>query len=477
MERTSQPQAARPARDAAVAAVVALAVGGLAAADGGYFPHSWGWASLGLAWAGAAALLLRERVELGRAELAVLGLLAALAAWTLLSALWTESVPLTALEVERALLYLLGLAAFLLLGPSRGLTAGVVLAAGATAAWNLAAGEAEPVGYTNGLALLAAFAIVLAFRHPPLLVLVPLLLVVLVRMDSRGGWLALGVGLLAALAARRGRAAVAAVVVAGLAFALATGMTVGAQRHEYWPAALRQTGSAPVLGTGAGTFERAWLRERRSHQVARDAHNLYLETLAELGPAGLALLLAALAVPLAVRSPAPAATGAYAAFLVHAALDWDWEQAALGLAALAAAAAVLSSGRSRARPVPRAPALTVIGVLAAVAAVALAGNASVARSAAAAADADWDGSARWARRAASAAPWAAEPWYRLAIAQEAQGRRAEARTSLRTAVERDPGDPDLWVALARLSDGAERRAALERAARLNPLGVSPSGRS
>ncbi|MEX0673850.1 MAG: hypothetical protein WD067_03690, partial [Gaiellaceae bacterium] len=192
MERTSQPQAAGRASDAAVAAVAALAVGGLAAADGGYFPHSWGWASLGLAWAGAAALVLRERVELGRAELAVLALLGAFAGWTLLSALWTESVPLTALEAERALLYVLGLAAFLLLGPSRGLTAGVVVAVGAIAVWNLAAGDAEPVGYTNGLALLMALGTVLAFRHPPLLVLVPLLLVVLVRMDSRGGWLALG---------------------------------------------------------------------------------------------------------------------------------------------------------------------------------------------------------------------------------------------------------------------------------------------
>jgi O-antigen ligase len=462
------------ARDAAVAAVAALAVGGLAAADGGFFPHSWGWASLGLAWAGAAALLLRERVELGRAEVAVLGLLGAFAAWTLASALWTESVPLTALEAERALLYVLGLAAFVLLGPSRGLTAGVVLAAGAIAAWNLVAGGAEPVGYTNGLALLAALGIVLAFRHPPLLVLVPVLLVVLVRMDSRGGWLALGVGLLAALAARRGRPAVAAVAVAGLALALAAGTTVGAQRHDYWPAALRQAGSAPVLGTGAGTFERAWLRERRTLQVAHDAHNLYLETLAEVGPVGLALLLAALAVPFAARSAPPAAIGAYAAFLVHAALDWDWEQAALVLAALAAAATVLSSSRSRASPVPRVPALVVTGLLAAVAAFALAGNALVARSADAAADADWEESERWARRAASAAPWAAEPWHRLATAQEASGQRAEARRSLRTALEHDPGDPELWVALARVSDGAERRAALERAARLNPLGVPPS---
>jgi len=471
VERASQPQAAGRARDAAVAAVSALAVGGLAAADGGYVPQSWGWASLALAWAAAAALLLLRRVELGRAELWTLALLAAFGGWTLLSVLWSESVPLTVLEAERALLYVLALGAFLLLGPSRGLTAGVVVAAAAIAVWNLAAGEAEPVGYTNGLALLAALALVVSLGHPALLSAAPLLLVVLVRMDSRGGWLALGVGVLATLAARRGRAAVAAVVVAGLAVALTAGMTAGAQRPEYWPAALRQAGGAPVLGTGAGTFERAWLRERESLQVARDAHNLYLETLAELGPLGLALLLAALAVPLAVRSRAPAATGAYAAFLVHAAVDWDWEQAALAVAALGAAAAVLTAGREEARQVPRTPALAVTGVLAAVAAFALAGNALVARSAAAASASDWDASARWARRAATAAPWAAEPWHRLATAHEARGDRRAARAALREALERDPRDADLWVALARVTEGAERRAALERAARLNPLGV------
>ena len=56
----------------------------------------------------------------------------------------------------------------------------------------------------------------------------------------------------------------------------------------------------------------------------RDAHSLYLEILAELGPIGLALLVTALVVPLValwrVRAWAPAATpaAAYLAWLVHA---------------------------------------------------------------------------------------------------------------------------------------------------------------
>ncbi len=47
-----------------------------------------------------------------------------------------------------------------------------------------------------------------------------------------------------------------------------------------------------ALGSGAGTFERWWLADRDVALKVRDAHSLYLETLAELGPFGLAALLA-----------------------------------------------------------------------------------------------------------------------------------------------------------------------------------------
>jgi hypothetical protein len=79
---------------------------------------------------------------------------------------------------------------------------------------------------------------------------------------------------------------------------------------------------------------------------ALDAHSLYLETLAELGPIGLCLLAAFLLYPLrrtvAHRSLpcVPAAAGATIAFLVHAGLDWDWEMPAVVVAGLACAAVV-----------------------------------------------------------------------------------------------------------------------------------------
>ncbi len=66
----------------------------------------------------------------------------------------------------------------------------------------------------------------------------------------------------------------------------------GNGRSDYWRVARTMVRDEPLLGTGAGSFEAHWFRERSVAFHARDAHNLYLETLAELGPVGLALLLA-----------------------------------------------------------------------------------------------------------------------------------------------------------------------------------------
>jgi O-antigen ligase len=108
-----------------------------------------------------------------------------------------------------------------------------------------------------------------------------------------------------------------------------------------------------VGGTGAGTFALAWARSglAETRGGALDAHSLYLETLAELGLVGLAVLLVFLVLPLAHRSlrtgTAPVAAGAYVVFLVHAGLDWDWEMPAVVLAGLCCGAAALASGEER----------------------------------------------------------------------------------------------------------------------------------
>ena len=132
----------------------------------------------------------------------------------------------------------------------------------------------------------------------------------------------------------------------------------GSFRLDLWRVAWHDAGSHPLGGSGAGSYAAHWFRERPLPLDATNAHELYLETLAELGPLGLGLLLSALGAPLlaawrARRHPLMAGVlAAYVAFLVHVAADWDWQLAAVGLAGLACGAALLVMARdSRARAV------------------------------------------------------------------------------------------------------------------------------
>ena len=103
----------------------------------------------------------------------------------------------------------------------------------------------------------------------------------------------------------------------------------GHVRSQYWRVAVHEANAHPVAGSGAGTFSNWWLEKRHVPLSTQEAHALYLETLAELGPVGLALLLTALAVPLAaaVRIREPALAAALVAYDVGAAVDFHWELA------------------------------------------------------------------------------------------------------------------------------------------------------
>jgi tetratricopeptide (TPR) repeat protein len=249
----------------------------------------------------------------------------------------------------------------------------------------------------------------------------------------------------------------------------------GNGRGDYWRVAWETAGDEPLLGAGAGSFEAEWLLERPVAFHARDAHNLYLETLAELGPLGLALLLATLALPLAALREArrlpfgAAAGGAFAAFVVHAAVDWDWEVPAVTVAALLCAVVLVASGRAddepwltgRRRRV--APTLAVPVVVAAL--VAHVGNRAAADSAAAAERGDPERALAAARRAVTWSPWSHEAWQLRGEAELDLARDAEARRSLRRALELNPESWSTWYVLAIAGDDR----ALERAKALNPL--------
>jgi tetratricopeptide (TPR) repeat protein len=286
--------------------------------------------------------------------------------------------------------------------------------------------------------------------------------------------------------ARSGRPlpARAAAVIAALL--LAAGLVAapfalrGHERGSYWSVAAHEYRADPVLGSGAGTFVDWWLRTRTTAHSTQEAHSLYVETLAELGPAGLLAVLVALGAPLvaALRLRAgalgPALLAALVAFDVHAAVDFDWELAGVTLPAvlLGAAAAVHADperGRLRARP-RRAAAVALAGLTAA-ALLALAGSSHLAAASTAEAAGRFDAAVAEARGALRYAPWSADAWRVIGESRLAQGDRAGARDAFQSAVRLDPNDWQAWAELAGTSStGEPRRAAEAEAARLNPLG-------
>jgi hypothetical protein len=136
-------------------------------------------------------------------------------------------------------------------------------------------------------------------------------------------------------------------------------------RYDYWSVALRAFGTEPLHGVGAGGWSVDWLRWRTVAEGAQDAHSLELQTLAELGVVGAALLLTVLAgiaraaarsVRSATTRAATATTAATAAtaatagpiaalvtYLAHSPLDWDWQMPAVTLIATALAGAVIAA--------------------------------------------------------------------------------------------------------------------------------------
>jgi hypothetical protein len=317
---------------------------------------------------------------------------------------------------------------------------------------------------------------------------------------------AAGEGMLAArlpelarrLAFGRRRIAVAAAVPAAIAFAAAasartlTGEGVhsrfggdladlltlsGHRRGMYWSTALDGYAHHPLLGSGAGTFEQLWLlyRPTRIYNVL-DAHNAYLEVLAELGPFGVLLFAAAVAVPLlavrrAPRTPLVAgAAGAYAAYAAHVAIDWDWEIPAVTVVALLCGSTLVAGARRVALgPAPRAAMFAAAIGVAAISLAGLLANGAL-----------WEGSSAlqrrdFARARAEAATaerwdlWSAEPEQLRAETELAAGNRRVAAVVLRRAVRREPNSYWLWADLAEATIGHERRAAIQRAESLNPL--------
>jgi tetratricopeptide (TPR) repeat protein len=514
-------------------------IGGGAFDNGGYDATTWGWLTLVPLVALGAALLLNRARRSGALGFAFVGLLAAFTTWTFVSVAWSDDVAQSVLEGERLLVFLATVAAFIVLerGQVGGLLGGVLAAITLACAWALylrafgGSGSydvasvsadatrrlAAPLGYSNGLGLFAAIGILLALGiavrlHRPLAA-APVLALgpTLYFTYSRGAWLALGAGTLAAVALAPPRVprpvllALAAAVVAFLSLALVrVGGPVGAYREfsqaaptvkanknrrlfslsgssraQYWYVAWKDVEEHPWLGSGAGSFQRRWLRFRPAALPVLDAHSLYLETLAEVGLIGLVLLAGVLGLPLvaAFRARgdplAAPALGGYVAYLVHAAQDWDWELPAVTLAGLACAVALLLLAERQPRAGPtlrvRATAFAAAVLIAVASLGVLAGNEALA-AASNAVDQDHPSRAERAGRLAQRlVPWSPDPWRLHGEALLSTGDVEAARRDFRQALAKDPADWESWADLALVTEGAARRDALVHARRLNPL--------
>ena len=364
-----------------IAAVVLV----LSLADGGFFRWTWPWTTLALAATAVGVSLLFGVERFAPLEVAFVVGLAALAAWQALSSFWSPDPDRSLDDALRGTVYVAAAAALLVLARtagSRPVLFGILGGVAGTLAYGLVERARsdvvdpfegsllyQPVGYANSIGILAAIGIIVALglftetRAMPvraaLLCVVGLSVAALVLSESRGAVAAGAVGLaIGGVGLWRRRSLPAALGLVGLLVVaiLVSPLVVDPARLQglltdrayYWPVAWHAL-DAPLHGLGSGAFAQLWALEQPIPRNAIDAHSLFLEALLELGVVGLVVVLVTLALPLVVASRlsgrwAAGATGAYTAFLVHAAVDWDWEMPVVTIAGLACGAALLAGG-------------------------------------------------------------------------------------------------------------------------------------
>ena len=250
-------------------------------------------------------------------------------------------------------------------------------------------------------------------------------------------------------------------------------------RYQFWAGAVDAWESKPVLGIGPGTYEFWWAQhgDPDAAVFVVNAHSLYLESLAELGPIGFLLILAFVVVALVAgarlawrstlgdRPELAAALGACFVFAAAAAVDWIWQLAVMpaafmvlaavvvGGVALRTEAATASAGAPPSKWRRFGPAIltAALGVMALVAiAIPLASDSTVERSRQQVADGDLNGGLDSARDAVAIEPFAATPRLQEATTLELMGRIDEAVAAAREATTKESTNWRPWLILSRL---------------------------
>lgn len=270
------------------------------------------------------------------------------------------------------------------------------------------------------------------------------------------------------------------------------GSVSGNGRYTYWKVAIDASSGHPFTGSGPGTFQLLWLPRAPYASYVVNAHSLYVETYAEEGLVGFALLVGFFvlvlgsAIRLVVRSRyeqrarAAGITAALAAFMFSAGFDWIWQVPALPAAFLLLAAAVLApraitstETHRTTSPLPlRFGAIALAAACLIGVAVPLATANALNASEAASGAGDNALALKDARRAASIETGSATPQLQIALVLEAEGKSAQGLTAAIKATRDEPQNWETWLILSRLEaeTGHPRASAADygRARSLNP---------
>ncbi|HWC87402.1 MAG TPA: O-antigen ligase family protein [Solirubrobacteraceae bacterium] len=270
-------------------------------------------------------------------------------------------------------------------------------------------------------------------------------------------------------------------------------LSLSGTRYAVWKSAFKAFSAHPLDGTGAGTFEFWW----NSHSGGvpgffRNAHNLWLENMAELGLPGLLLILAVgstgVAVGVAVRRKVsrPTSVGVSTAFLAgfivflfHASVDWMWESTAvtvLALAGIAVLGARLAARAPQLRWWMRAGAVVLALGAGVVQLPGLVSTTDIRSSQAAERARNGNLALTLANDAVDAEPWSASAHEQRGLVLEAAGRYGEAAAVLRQAASEEPTNYLHWLDLARaeteLGNIGGALADYSRAHQLRPASVA-----
>jgi O-antigen ligase len=271
----------------------------------------------------------------------------------------------------------------------------------------------------------------------------------------------------------------------------------GSHRYQYWQAAVAAFKTAPWKGIGPGTFEFYWAQHNTLSEFVRNAHSLWIETLAEDGIIGLALLAAFFGFVLiggprrtvrsgpAIRGELATAVACLFAFCAAAAFDWIWQIGVVPMIAMLLAAVVVSPLSSRGdqdaaearEPLVRPHAAIRLGLAAAALialwaiAVPLASTVALRRSQSAAGR-DPKAALSDASTAQSLEPGAASPRLQRALLREQLGDVAGASRAIAEAEAREPTNWRIWLVASRIATEADQPsqalAYYRRARALNP---------